>query len=114
MMMFTSAKLSVMEYQPKKHEIPFYSQHETGWYFCEEGCSRPLAELDFVEFRRPYFVFKVRFLTEDKLVTDSIYAPLRLDPTKIQRRFFFRNRKSTEEIEAKDFVTSRTGDAVSL
>ncbi len=100
----------VVEHQPEKSEIPFYSQHESGWLFCENGTSRPLVEFDFIEFRRPYFVFRAKFLTSDESVRESIYHPIRQDPYELSARYFLRNRKSTDVIDLKDCLTSRLGE----
>jgi len=99
-----------MEYQPKKHEIPSYAQHEAGWRYYEEGSANPLAEFDFVEFRRPYFIFKVKVFTNDSLVKDAIYNPLAVYSEMKKRKFFLKNRLFEDIIRLDDFLTDRIGD----
>jgi hypothetical protein len=111
----TLDQVNRMEYQPKKDEIPWYSQHETGWYYLEKDSLQPLAEFDFVEFRRPYFIFKIKLLSSDKLVKDSIYDPLAVYSERAARGFFLKNRASEAVIRNDDFRTTRIGeDTVTL
>lgn len=107
--------LTPVEYQIKKSRIPFYSQHEAGWYLCKRESSQPVADLDFVEFRRPYFIFKVKLLTENKEIADVVFKPISMDPYELSRRFILHNRKGDQTIDMKDFLTSGIGnDEVTL
>lgn len=99
-----------MKNQPTKDEVPFYAQHESGWYFCDRRDGSRLAELDFIQFQRPYFVFKVKFLTQDELIRESMFNPIKHDPNDLDMRYFLLNRKSGDVIDMKSFLTSRIGE----
>lgn len=99
-----------MEYQPRKEEIPFYAQHEAGWYFCDRKDGSRLAELEFIGFRRPYFLFTVKFFTEDDFVRESIFDPVSQDLNLLNSRYFLLNKKSDHVLGMESFLTSRIGD----
>lgn len=89
-------------------------QHKAGWLYCEEEKEEVLAEFDFVELQLPFFVFKVRLLTRDQLVSKSIFNRSCMEVEAI-KRFFLLNKESAAVIGYRHFMTTDMGnDQVAL
>jgi len=85
---------------------PFYEEHKNGWFLLEVGSDNPLAELAYVEFRSPRYVFNVIFMNGDEFVKEFLNRSVYVDIKKSKRQLYFKNIESGKEFDCYQFVTT--------